>query len=48
MNNYLIRYIDTEGSHSKCHINADSKEDARSQIRREYWDIDEITSIQKR
>ena len=47
MDNYLIHYKTKEGDYSKCHEDADSPEEAESQARSEYWDIDEIISIQK-
>jgi type II secretory pathway component PulF len=48
MDNYLIHYIDKEGDYSKCHVDANSPEEAESKVRNEYWDIDTIQSIQKR
>lgn len=43
-------YVDHEdGGGDLCHVwvNADSKEDAISQVKREYWDIADIISVHK-
>lgn len=43
-------YVDYEdGGGDLCHVwvNADSKEDAISQVKREYWDIADIISVHK-
>lgn len=45
MNRYYIDYIDNDGDHCQVWIDASSKDDAISQVKREYWDIQEIISV---
>lgn len=47
MKKYYIDYTDKEGDLCHVWVNADSKQDAESKVKREYWDIDEIISIHK-
>lgn len=44
---YYVDYMDK--GRDLCHVwvDADSKQDAISQVRSEYWDIDEIISVHK-
>ena len=44
---YYVDYMDKEGDLSHVWVNADSKQDAESKVKREYWDIDEIISIHR-
>ena len=44
---YYVDYIDKEGDLCHVWVDADSKEDAEYQAKREYWNIDEIISIHK-
>lgn len=45
MKKYYVDYMDKEGDLSHVWVNASSKRDAESQVRSEYWDVDEIISI---
>ena len=47
MKKYYIDYMSKEGDLCHVWVNASSKQDAESQAKREYWDIDEIISIHK-
>jgi type II secretory pathway component PulF len=48
MNEYIIRYRTLEGDMDSVIIEAYSKEDARVQLKREYWDVHEIISIREK
>ena len=45
MKNFIISYITLEGDLSKVMIEADSREDAKIQLKREYWDVREILRV---
>lgn len=47
MKNYIITYIDESGDSCKIWIAADSKEEAKREAKREYWDIKEIISCRE-
>lgn len=47
MKEYIIRYRTLEGDMDSVIIEAYSKEDARVQLKREYWDVQEILSIRE-
>ena len=47
MKNYIITYIDKSGDSCKIWIAADSKEEAKREAKREYWDIKEIISCRE-
>ena len=46
---YYVDYI-SSSDHDVCHVwtEASSKEEARSNVESEYWDIEEIISISTR
>ncbi len=48
MKEYVIKYITLEGDVDSVIIEAYSKEDARVQLKREYWDVHEIISIREK
>ena len=45
MKTYKIKYITLEGDTDTVIIEAYSKEDAKVQLKREYWDVREILSV---
>lgn len=45
MKEYIIKYRTLEGDVDSVSIEAYSKEDARVQLKREYWDVHEVLSI---
>lgn len=45
MKKFTIKYLTLEGDVSNVWLEAYDKEDAKSQLRREYWDVKEIISI---
>lgn len=47
MKEYIIRYITLEGDIDSVIIEAFSKEDAKVQLKREYWDVREILSVRE-
>lgn len=47
MREYIIRYRTLEGDMDSVIIEAYSKEDARVQLKREYWDVHEIISVRE-
>jgi type II secretory pathway component PulF len=48
MREYIIKYITLEGDTDSVIIEAYSKEDAKVQLKREYWDVREILSVRER
>ena len=48
MKEYVIRYITLEGDTDSVIIEAYSKEDAKVQLKREYWDVREILCVRER
>lgn len=42
---YYVSYYTKDGDYSKVWVNADSASEAESEVRSEYWDVDEIISI---
>jgi hypothetical protein len=44
---YFVSYLDLEGDLCRVRIEAFDEDDARLQTRREYWNVNEILSIQK-
>lgn len=48
MKEYIIRYRTLEGDMDSIIIEAYSKEDARVQLKREYWDVHEIISVREK
>ena len=45
MKTFIITYLDNEGDLCHVHLEAFTKEDARVQVRQEYWNVNEIISI---
>ena len=43
MKTFFISYLDNEGD--LCHVEAFDKDDAKLQVRREYWNVDEIIQV---
>lgn len=45
MKTYFISYLDNEGD--LCHVNVEAfdKDDAKIQVRREYWNVEEILEV---
>jgi type II secretory pathway component PulF len=48
MREYIIKYRTLEGDTDSVIIEAYSKEDAKVQLKREYWDVLEILSVRER
>ena len=44
MKKYIVKYTDKSGDLNSIWVAADSKEEAKYQARREYWDVDDIIS----
>ena len=47
MKTYYIDYLDKSGDLTHIWVEAESKQDAESEARSEYWDIDEILEIRE-
>ena len=47
MKKYIIRYIDKSGDTSSVWVEANSKEEAKREVKREYWDIKEIINCRE-
>lgn len=47
MKNFIISYITLEGDSSNVLIEAPSREDAKVQLKREYWDVREILRVRE-
>ena len=47
MRTYKIKYIALEGDTDTVIIEAYSKEDAKVQLKKEYWDVREILSVRE-
>ena len=47
MEKYYIDYIDKSGDLCHVWVMASSKDDAKQQARREYWDIGKIIQVRK-
>lgn len=47
MNTYLVTYITLEGDTDTVSVEAYSKEDAKKQLKKEYWDVREILRVRK-
>ena len=48
MREYIIKYRTLEGDTDSVIIEAYNKEDAKVQLKREYWDVLEILSVRER
>lgn len=42
---YFVSYLDKEDDLCPVHVEAFDKKDAELQVRREYWDVNEIIEI---
>lgn len=47
MRTYKIKYITLEGDTDIVLVEAYSKEDAKVQLKKEYWDVREILSVRE-
>ena len=47
MREYIIKYITLEGDTDSVIIEAYSKEDAKVQLKREYWDVREVVRVKE-
>lgn len=47
MKNFIISYVTLEGDSSNVLIEAHSREDAKVQLKREYWDVREILRVRE-
>jgi type II secretory pathway component PulF len=47
MKNFIISYVTLEGDLSNVLIEAHSREDAKIQLKREYWDVREIIRVRE-
>lgn len=45
MRTYKVSYITLEGDLCHVYIEAYSKEDAKVQLKREYWDVREVVRV---
>ena len=45
MKDFKVSYEDKEGDLSHVRIQADNREGAKAQAKREYWDIDRIIQV---
>lgn len=44
---YYVSYNTKDGDYTTVWVNADSASEAESEVRSEYWDVDEIVNIRK-
>ena len=47
MDKYIVKYTDKSGDLSTVWVAADSKDDAKNQVRSEYWDVQDIVMAYK-
>lgn len=45
MKKYIVKYIDNDNDLSSVWVEALNKADAKSQVKREYWDVKEIVMV---
>lgn len=45
MKNFIVSYITLEGDLANVMIEADSREDAKIQLKKEYWDVREVVRV---
>lgn len=45
MKKYIVKYIDNDGDLCSVWVEASSKQDAKTEVRRKYWDIKEIVIV---
>ena len=47
MKKFIVSYVTLEGDSSNVLIEAYSREDAKIQLKREYWDVREILRVRE-
>lgn len=47
MKNFIVSYVTLEGDSCNVLIEAYSREDAKVQLKREYWDVREILRVRE-
>lgn len=47
MKEYTIKYVTLEGDVDTVLIEAYNKEDAKKQLKKEYWDVREVLSVRE-
>ena len=47
MDKYIVKYTDKSGDLSSVWVEAYSEDDAKNQVRREYWDVQDIVMVYK-
>ena len=47
MDKYIVKYTNKSGDLSTVWVEADSKDDAKNQVRSEYWDVQDIVMVYK-
>lgn len=47
MKEYTVKYVTLEGDVDTVLIEAYSKEDAKKQLKKEYWDVREVLSVRE-
>ena len=45
LSTYFVSYLDNEGDLCHVHVEAFDKDDAKLQVRREYWNVEEIIQV---
>lgn len=45
MKTFFVSYLDNEGDLCHVRVEAFDKEDAKLQVRREYWNVEEILEV---
>ena len=45
MKTFFVSYLDSEGDLCHVYVEAFDKDDAKLQVRREYWNVEEILEI---
>lgn len=45
MKTFFVSYLDNEGDLCHVHVEAFDKEDAKKQVKIEYWNVEEILEI---
>jgi type II secretory pathway component PulF len=47
MDKYIVKYTDKKGDLTSVWVHADSNEDAKRQVKQEYWDVVDIVMVYK-
>lgn len=45
MKKYIVKYTSKDGDLSSVWVEAENKEDAKFQVKREYWDVKDIVMV---